>query len=203
MDTTVAGITDMVRQINSTADCQALKLIVDKHKDAIINIINEKINDQIDIAKKQFPLLNLPIPTPDKIVKYLGKLIMGDAFLQLQAYIRQAQEIIILSKELAKLIDSISNIPEKLEACALTIGTETMSTLKAQVDARINPILSQVALTQNLIVGLSNANFSGLLIDTSSPEAFINGLDGKLAILQSSISSMSEDDIIVPPVPPS
>ena len=91
MDKTIKEIDDMVNQISSTIDCQALELLVQEHIAAIEKIIADKIEDQLSIAKNAFPLLSLPSPDPVSIVKWLGKLILGDAFLKIQSYITQAQ----------------------------------------------------------------------------------------------------------------
>jgi hypothetical protein len=201
MDKTIKEIDDMVNQISSTIDCQALELLVQEHIAAIEKIIADKIKDQINIAKNAFPLLNLPSPDPVSIVKWLGKLIAGDAALQLQSYITQAIEIIQLSKDIVKLAAAIGNVEETLKACLITIQAETLSSLEDAVTAQIQPILDKVNETQNLINTLTNISLDGLLLDTSSPEAFLTSVDTKLEVLQSAISSITPEDIAVPPAP--
>ncbi|MEI7675067.1 MAG: hypothetical protein WCI60_05055 [bacterium] len=201
MDKTIKEIDDMVNQISSTIDCQSLELLVSQYMASIEKIISDKIKDQISIAKNAFPLLNLPSPDPVSIVKWLGKLIAGDAALQLQSYITQAIEIIQLSKDIVKLAAAIGNVEETLKACLITIQAETLSSLEAAVTAQIQPILDKVNETQNLINTLTNISLDGLLLDTSSPEAFLTSVDTKLEVLQSAISSITPEDIAVPPAP--
>jgi hypothetical protein len=201
MDKTIKEIDDMVIQITSTIDCQALELLVSEYVASIQRIIEDKIEDQIKIAQNAFPLLTLPFPTPQAIIKWLGKLIMGDAFLQLQSYVKQAQEIIQLSRNIVKLINAVSNIEETLKACLITIEAETLGKIQALVDAQIQPILDKVNETQNLINTLTTISLDGLLLDTSSPESFLNSVDTKLAVLQSAISNITPEDIAVP-IPP-
>ena len=187
MDKTIKEIDDMVNQISSTIDCQALELLVQEHIAAIEKIIADKIEDQLSIAKNAFPLLSLPSPDPVSIVKWLGKLILGDAFLQLQSYITQAQEIIVLSRDVMKLADAISHVDETLKACLITIQAETLSTLQATVEAQIQPILNKVSETQALI-GVITGN-TLVQIDTSSADAFLTSTDNNLALIKDGISS--------------
>jgi hypothetical protein len=187
MDKTIKEIDDMVNQISSTIDCQALELLVQEHIAAIEKIIADKIKDQLSIAKNAFPLLSLPSPDPVSIVKWLGKLILGDAFLQLQSYITQAQEIIVLSRDVIKLADAISHVDETLKACLITIQAETLSTLQATVEAQIQPILDKVSETQALI-GVITGN-TLVQIDTSSADAFLTSTDNNLALIKDGISS--------------
>ncbi len=187
MDKTIKEIDDMVNQISSTIDCQALELLVQEHIAAIEKIIADKIEDQLSIAKNAFPLLSLPSPDPISIVKWLGKLILGDAFLQLQSYITQAQEIIVLSRDVMKLADAISHVDETLKACLITIQAETLSTLQATVEAQIQPILNKVSETQALI-GVITGN-TLVQIDTSSADAFLTSTDNNLALIKDGISS--------------
>jgi hypothetical protein len=187
MDKTIKEIDDMVNQISSTIDCQALELLVQEHIAAIEKIIADKIKDQLSIAKNAFPLLSLPSPDPVSIVKWLGKLILGDAFLQLQSYITQAQEIIVLSRDVMKLADAISHVDETLKACLITIQAETLSTLQATVEAQIQPILNKVSETQALI-GVITGN-TLVQIDTSSADAFLTSTDNNLALIKDGISS--------------
>lgn len=187
MDKTIKEIDDMVNQISSTIDCQALELLVQEHIAAIEKIIADKIEDQLSIAKNAFPLLSLPSPDPVSIVKWLGKLILGDAFLQLQSYITQAQEIIVLSRDVMKLADAISHVDETLKACLITIQAETLSTLQATVEAQIQPILDKVSETQALI-GVITGN-TLVQIDTSSADAFLTSTDNNLALIKDGISS--------------
>ena len=187
MDKTIKEIDDMVNQISSTIDCQALELLVQEHIAAIEKIIADKIKDQLSIANNAFPLLSLPSPDPVSIVKWLGKLILGDAFLQLQSYITQAIEIIQLSKDIVKLADAISHVDETLKACLITIQAETLSTLQATVEAQIQPILNKVSETQALI-GVITGN-TLVQIDTSSADAFLTSTDNNLALIKDGISS--------------
>ena len=187
MDKTIKEIDDMVNQISSTIDCQALELLVQEHIAAIEKIIADKIKDQLSIANNAFPLLSLPSPDPVSIVKWLGKLILGDAFLQLQSYITQAQEIIVLSRDVMKLADAISHVDETLKACLITIQAETLSTLQATVEAQIQPILNKVSETQALI-GVITGN-TLVQIDTSSADAFLTSTDNNLALIKDGISS--------------
>ena len=187
MDKTIKEIDDMVNQISSTIDCQALELLVQEHIAAIEKIIADKIKDQLSIANNAFPLLSLPSPDPISIVKWLGKLILGDAFLQLQSYITQAQEIIVLSSDVMKLADAISHVDETLKACLITIQAETLSTLQATVEAQIQPILNKVSETQALI-GVITGN-TLVQIDTSSADAFLTSTDNNLALIKDGISS--------------
>lgn len=187
MDKTIKEIDDMVNQISSTIDCQALELLVQEHIAAIEKIIADKIKDQLSIANNAFPLLSLPSPDPVSIVKWLGKLILGDAFLQLQSYITQAQEIIVLSRDIMKLADAISHVDETLKACLITIQAETLSTLQATVEAQIQPILNTVSETQALI-GVITGN-TLVQIDTSSADAFLTSTDNNLALIKDGISS--------------
>jgi hypothetical protein len=187
MNKTIKEIDDMVNQISSTIDCQALELLVQEHIAAIEKIITDKIKDQLSIAKNAFPLLSLPSPDPVSIVKWLGKLILGDAFLQLQSYITQAQEIIVLSRDVMKLADAISHVDETLKACLITIQAETLSTLQATVEAQIQPILNKVSETQALI-GVITGN-TLVQIDTSSADAFLTSTDNNLALIKDGISS--------------
>ena len=187
MDKTIKEIDDMVNQISSTIDCQALELLVQEHIAAIEKIIADKIKDQLSIANNAFPLLSLPSPDPVSIVKWLGKLILGDAFLQLQSYITQAQEIIVLSRDIMKLADAISHVDETLKACLITIQAETLSTLQATVEAQIQPILNKVSETQALI-GVITGN-TLVQIDTSSADAFLTSTDNNLALIKDGISS--------------
>ena len=187
MDKTIKEIDDMVNQISSTIDCQALELLVQEHIAAIEKIIADKIKDQLSIANNAFPLLSLPSPDPVSIVKWLGKLILGDAFLQLQSYITQAQEIIVLSSDVMKLADAISHVDETLKACLITIQAETLSTLQATVEAQIQPILNTVSETQALI-GVITGN-TLVQIDTSSADAFLTSTDNNLALIKDGISS--------------
>ena len=187
MDKTIKEIDDMVNQISSTIDCQALELLVQEHIAAIEKIIADKIKDQLSIANNAFPLLSLPSPDPVSIVKWLGKLILGDAFLQLQSYITQAQEIIVLSRDVMKLADAISHVDETLKACLITIQAETLSTLQATVEAQIQPILNTVSETQALI-GVITGN-TLVQIDTSSADAFLTSTDNNLALIKDGISS--------------
>lgn len=187
MDKTIKEIDDMVNQISSTIDCQALELLVQEHIAAIEKIIADKIKDQLSIANNAFPLLSLPSPDPVSIIKWLGKLILGDAFLQLQSYITQAQEIIVLSSDVMKLADAISHVDETLKACLITIQAETLSTLQATVEAQIQPILNKVSETQALI-GVITGN-TLVQIDTSSADAFLTSTDNNLALIKDGISS--------------
>ena len=53
----------------------------------------------------------------------------------------------------------------------------------------------------NLINTLTTISLDGLLLDTSSPESFLDSVDTKLAVLQSAISNITPEDIAVPTLP--
>ena len=78
----------MALQAEYITDCRTLTLFIENHLNGLEDLIGSILKRQLDIIKDFLPILSLPSPDPVSIVKWLGKLVLGSAWPQLQAMIK-------------------------------------------------------------------------------------------------------------------
>jgi RNA-binding protein YhbY len=120
-------IQELTQQIRSTVDCNALKLIIRQHLDELKKQAEKAAKEQLDLLKKTLGITSLPSPTPQGIVKWLGKLVTGTIIPTLEAAIKYTLQIIGLIRAVTELVIEIKNVLPRVKACVADIKRTFLS----------------------------------------------------------------------------
>jgi len=120
-------IQELTQQIRSTVDCNALKLIIRQHLDELKKQAEKAAKEQLELLKKTLGITSLPSPTPQGIVKWLGKLVTGTIIPTLEAAIKYTLQIIGLIRAVTELVIEIKNVLPRVKACISDIERTFLS----------------------------------------------------------------------------
>lgn len=185
--TATENIQKLTRQINSTTDCSALTLIFEQHLSSVTDLIEAKVESQLEIVKNYLPLLSLPGPSPTAILKWLKKLLTGTIMPQLKAYINLVIQIAQLQQALQELISAVDNSSnQSLSQC---LEDSIIEGTKVQLQQKINE------LTQPLQDGLNTVStletqIKNVIESPTEPAIVTSNLEGFLATAESGFAQL-------------
>jgi len=200
----VKHIQNLTKQIENATDCQALTLIFEQHLDGVTDLVEAKIETQLEILKTYLPLLNLPGPSPTAILKWLKKLVTGTIMPQLQAYITLIIQIAELQRAIQDLISAINDADDRLKRC---LEDGIINNAKFQLEVKINE-LTQPIDDALITVGSLESQIKNVIDDPSDPFIVTNNLEGFLetaddgfALLGLAVADFGNEEIEPSPEP--
>lgn len=200
--TATDNITELAKQINNTTDCSALTLIFEQHLDSVTDLIEAKIESQLEILKNYLPLLSLPGANPAAIVKWLKKLLMGSILPQLKAYINLVIQIAQLQSSLQELIKAIENADDRLKRCLQqSIIEGTKFRLQQKINELTDPLedgLRTVASLETQIKSVIESPTDPFIV-TTSLQGFLATAEEGFAKLGLEVESFNDSAVEASP----
>lgn len=179
-------IDNLTKQIENATDCQALTQIFEQHLESVTDLVEAKIETQLEILKTYLPLLSLPGPSPTAILKWLKKLVTGTIMPQLQAYITLIIQIAELQRSIQDLISAIDNADDKLKRC---LEDGIINNAKFQLEAKIND-LTQPIDDALITVNSLESQIKNVIDSPTDPFIVTNNLEGFLATAEDGFAKL-------------
>lgn len=191
-------IDNLTKQIENVTDCTALTQIFEQHLDSVTDLVESKIETQLEILKNYLPLLTLPGINPAAIVKWLKKLVTGTIMPQLRAYINLLIQIAELQQSIQRLISAIEGADDKLKRCiqdSLIEGTKFR--LQQKINELTTPIDDALRTVNTLETQIKNVIESPTdpFIVTTSLETFLDTAESGFAQLGLEVDEFAESEI--------
>jgi len=199
-------INQLINQIQYTTNCDNLQKVVNRNLNTIKSQVAHAAKQELAIVEKYLPVVHLPSPDPISIVKWLGKLVLGPIFPQVEAQIKYVVELAQLAVAVTKLVGVIEQVAPRLEACAISELNEIQSeinclknlatnTIAAPVTALRTAVLSTVTQLQQEAVSQVNG-----ALGTNNPISNgivnrINGVASSVDVTSGSIAQGIVNDI--------
>ena len=187
-------ITNLSAQIKNSTDPDAIRVLVKQHSKQIADITNSINKEMAKISSKILPIMQLPSPTPPSIVKWIGKLVAGNAMPQLEAYISYTQHLAAASSaisditsaisELQKVINEVNNIKGEITKELNDIIDSTLNEigdLDSALGGALGDALSVVSDASSAMNAITGATTT---FDTSSVDNFVASAGDTLTALQ-------------------
>ena len=184
--TATNNITKLAEQINNTTDCSALTKIFEQHLDSVTDLIEAKLESQLEILKNYLPLLSLPGANPAAIVKWLKKLLMGSILPQLKAYINLVIQIAQLQSSLQELIKAIENADDRLKRC---LEQSIIEGTKFRLQQKINE-LTQPLQDGLITVSSLETQIKSVIESPTDPFIVTTSLEGFLETAESGFEQL-------------
>ena len=177
LDVNTAHINALADQIRFTTDCEVLQLVVEEHLKSVKALFDDIKAEQKEILSKILPLLTIPAPTPQDIIKWVKKFVASQITPQMRAQIAYIKKMIKLAIAIEKVVSAVASAIERAPDCFNQIQNQVLDEFKAQIDGLVNDALSQVAESQSGLLALVDIGNSIPRINTSSPRAFLDSVD--------------------------
>lgn len=182
----IQHIENLTKQIENATDCQALTQIFEQHLESVTDLVEAKIETQLEILKTYLPLLDLPGPSPTAILKWLKKLVTGTIMPQLQAYITLIIQIAELAQAIQDLVSAIENADDKLKRC---LEDGIINNAKFQLEAKIND-LTQPIDDALITVNSLESQIKNVIDSPTDPFIVTNNLEGFLATAEDGFAKL-------------
>lgn len=190
-------IDNLTRQIESVTDCSALIQIFEQHLDSVSDLVESKIETQVEILKSYLPLLKLPGINPAAIVKWLKKLVTGTIMPQLRAYINLAIQIVRLTTALSRLVSAIESADDKLKKCLNETLIDTVKfKLQTQISSLKKPLddaLAQIDSIQTQIETLIENPLNERIV-TDTLEGFLDSAERAFPGIEAQVIAFGEEE---------
>ena len=188
----IAKATDTVQsfadQINNTTDCAALTLVFERHLESITDLVEEKLQTQLDIIKNHFPLLDVPTSITD-VIEYIKKQVLGTAYQQLKAFLKNLKQIAELQKALIDLIQAIEQAGPRLKECLEDSIIEGIKfDIQTRIDALTAPIDEALATVDTLQTQINN-----IIDNPLDPYIVTDSIDTFLATADEGLTKLGVD----------
>ncbi len=193
---TIKHIKELIKQINSADDCEALALMVEAHIKSTQDLIVDIIEENRKILSDLLPVLDLPFPDPISITKWIEKLMTSTAMQQLKATINYIKQLIDLAMLLMELVEAITNAADKILACAANLPGYAASLILGTINNEISTIISDAENSVNNEIDkiLEDTCLKGIFIAPSITLLLLNGEIttslGELSMAQSKITNI-------------
>jgi len=184
-------IRELTQQILNTTDCDSLKLLVQTHTVSLQQLMQSVLGDSLVILDKILPILTLPGANPFKIVKYLGKLVVGLAMPQLEAYVRYTQQLIELTTAATELAAAVNEVLPRLRSCAIETVSGGLEGIESEINKTLFERLDAInASIRSNICGTFEETGAGIVIDSIiSTEQLVGSLNNLVDSLNGSVTS--------------
>lgn len=179
-------IDNLTKQIENATDCQALTQIFEQHLDSVTNLVEAKIETQLELLKSYIPLLDLPSINPVAIVKWLAKLVTGTIYPQLKAYVNLLIQIAELQQSVQQLISAIDKADDKLKRC---LDDAIIGGAKFKLQQKING-LTQPIDDALRTVGTLETQIKNVIESPTDPFIVTNNLEGFLATADEGLAKL-------------
>lgn len=197
-------IDNLTKQIENVTDCSALTQIFEQHLDSVTNLVESKIETQLEILKSYLPLLKLPGINPAAIVKWLKKLVTGTIMPQLRAYINLIIQIAQLQQSIQRLIRAIEQADDKIKRCveqSIIEGTkfklqQKINELKDPLDDALRTVNSLETQIKAVIESPTDP-----FIVTTNLEGFLATAEEGFAKLGLEVDEFNDEEIEESPEP--
>lgn len=197
-------IDNLTKQIENATDCVALSQIFEQHLDSLINVVESKVETQLEILKTYLPLLKLPGINPAAIVKWLKKLVTGTIMPQLKAYITLLIQIAELQRSIQQLIRAIENADDKLKRCIeLGLINDAKFKLQQKINELTDPIDDALRTVNSLEMQIKEVIESPTdpFIVTTNLEGFLATAESGLAQLGLEVEEFGDEEFEETPEP--
>lgn len=184
-------INELTKQIKNTTDCDSLLLVVDEHLKAVRDLFDDIKEEQSKILSDILPLLTIPAPTPQEIVKWIKKLVTATATPQLRAMIKYTKKLIQLTQAILNIIGAIEEAIARAPQCFTQLKGQLVSEFQAEVDSLVDSALGQIAESQSAILAIVDIGNSIPRIDTSSVQGFIATVDNASIAIEQKVKEYS------------
>jgi len=145
-------INQLVNQIKYTTNCDNLQKVVNRNLNTIKSQVAHAAKQELAIVEKYLPVVHLPSPDPTSIVKWLGKLVLGPIFPQVEAQIKYVVELAQLAVAVTKLVGVIEQVAPRLEACVISELSEIQSEINCLKNLAINTITAPITAVKNAVM---------------------------------------------------
>lgn len=197
-------IDNLTKQIENATDCRALTQIFEQHLDSVKDLIESKIETQLEILKSYLPLLSLPGINPAAIVKWLKKLVTGTIMPQLRAYINLLIQIAQLQQSIQNLIRAIERADDKIKLCVKVEVFDAfklrLANIENQIRLPINDALDTVNLLEKQIKNVIESPTDPFIV-TTSLEGFLRTAEEGFAKLGLEVEEFAGEEIEAGPEP--
>lgn len=181
-NTIAARANRMADQLENITDCNILLELIDEFVDEIFDILKDSIQEQLKILKEELPLLDIPTSITE-IIGWIKRLVLGQIFPRLRAFIKLLKKIAETAAALNRLLQVIQKIPDKVQRC-LTAGQTNLITrieikVKAAIDSITAPVddaLNEINLIQNAIENIIENPLNERIV-TDSLDTFLATVD--------------------------
>ena len=191
-------IDNLTKQIENATDCTALTQIFEQHLDSVTDLVESKIETQLEILKNYLPLLSLPGPNPAAILKWLKKLLTGTIMPQLRAYINLLIQIAQLQQSIQQLISAITSAEDKIRRCVEgSIIEGTKFKLQQKINELTQPIDDALATVNSLETQIKAVIESPTdpFIVTTNLEGFLETAEEGFAKLGLEVEEFNDSEI--------
>lgn len=179
-------IDNLTKQIENVTDCRALTQIFEQHLDSVTNLVESKIETQLEILKSYLPLLKLPGINPAAIVKWLKKLVTGTIMPQLRAYINLIIQIAQLQQSLQRLIRAIETADDKIKRC---VEESIIEGTKFKLQQKINELKDPLDDALRTVNSLET-QIKAVIESPTDPFIVTTNLEGFLATAEEGFSKL-------------
>lgn len=191
-------IDNLTKQIENVTDCSALTQIFEQHLNSVTDLVESKIETQLEILKNYLPLLSLPGANPAAIVKWLKKLLTGSILPQLRAYINLIIQIARLQQSIQRLITAIERADDKIKRCVergIIDGTKFQ--LQQKINELTRPINDALITVNSLETQIKTVIESPTdpFIVTTSLEGFLETAESGFAKLGLEVEEFNDSEI--------
>lgn len=181
-NTIAARANRMADQLENITDCDILLELIDEFVDEIFDILNDSIQEQLQILKQELPLLDIPTSITE-IIGWIKRLVLGQIFPRLRAFIKLVKKIAETAAALNRLLQVIQSIPDKVERCLDAAQIELVTNIEIKVQGAIDSVtapvddaLNEIDLIQDGIENIIENPLNERIV-TDSLDTFLETVD--------------------------
>jgi hypothetical protein len=149
-------INQLINQIKYTTNCDNLQKVINRNLNTVKSQIAHASKHELSIIEQYLPVIHLPSPNPVSIVKWLGKLVLGPIYPQVEAQIKYVVELAQLAVAVTNLAIVIEQVAPRLEACAISELNEIQSEINCLKNLATNTITAPISALNNAVLTTVN-----------------------------------------------
>lgn len=166
------SIKSIENRIRTASDCQSILLCIEVTINQQIDLLEQTIKTSGNLSSLFGPLTQLPTSI-DAVIKMFKDSISKQAFMQLEAAIDQAKQIIEYANALGDLVSAIEDASVRLSECFAQAPGALTQSIKQKIDNKVDDLIGPALEKVRSAADLINNTIPGSIdIDTSSAEAF-------------------------------
>jgi hypothetical protein len=184
-------IRKITEDLENETDCLALQQKIRKELSFIEDFIDDQTKEIQRKLDEIFPVLSIPL-NPFKIPKWLKKLIIGRILPDLDATIDFMLRAIELTKAILKLVQVITELKPKLEACAIGTVNNIIGEIRNEIDRAVVELQQQIvrAIGEAICDGLVEAGVTGdNIADILNGVNEVNGLLAQVNTINATLNT--------------
>ena len=189
-------IDKVTSQIRSATDCQVLAGLIHENADSVRAATAAAAVEMAAIAKNFMPIIKPPGARPNRIVKWVKKLIGGTIMPKVRAYAKLAIELAETASAASRLAAEVAAAQHRLSKCDEIAYTQIMleiETTRQMVEAPLNTTLIQLERAQNDLQTVIDTTLDATF-DISSVENFLASASDVLPAIESQVDAFTADE---------